>query len=81
MPGLTGKKIRNMTPTERAKKLAELQSELTKIRALTLSGTPGKTSKIKEIRRTIARIHTINREQIIATNSSLTNKKTVNTDA
>ncbi len=63
MPGLTPKKIRGMTPTERTKKLDELRTELTRIRAMTLSGTPGKTSKISEIRRAIARILTINHEE------------------
>ncbi|MHA2408110.1 MAG: 50S ribosomal protein L29, partial [Candidatus Ranarchaeia archaeon] len=63
MPGLTAKKIRDLTPTEREKKLSELRTELTKIRAQTLSGSPGKASKIGNIRRTIARILTVVHEE------------------
>ena len=63
MPGLTEKKTRELTPTEREKKLGELRTELTKIRAQTLSGAQGKASKIKNIRRAIARILTVVHEE------------------
>ncbi len=70
MPGLTAKKIRELTSTEREKKLGELRTELTKIRAQTLSGSPGKASKIGNIRRTIARILTVIHEKRVTLDES-----------
>ncbi|WXG42826.1 MAG: 50S ribosomal protein L29 [Promethearchaeati archaeon SRVP18_Atabeyarchaeia-1] len=57
------KEIRGLTPAERGKKLDELRAELTRSRALrTGGGTVESPGRIKEIRRAIARILTVNRE-------------------
>ena len=63
MPGLNAKKIREMTPGEREKKVEEVQLELSKLRASTLAGAQSKSSKVKELKRTIARIYTIENEE------------------
>jgi len=56
--------IRKMSPEERVKKLSELYAELLRLRAMVASGgsveNPG---RIKALKRTIARILTINREE------------------
>jgi len=53
-----------MTPAEREKKLEELTAELTRMRALrTGAGTVESPGRIKQIRKTIARILTVNGEQ------------------
>jgi large subunit ribosomal protein L29 len=52
---LKAKEIRNMSEEERKKKLEELRLELVKARTVKTG-----SSKIKEIRRMIARILTIN---------------------
>lgn len=56
--------IRKMRPEERAKKLSELYAELSKLRATIASGgsieNPG---RIKALKKTIARILTIQREE------------------
>nr|MDO8135006.1 50S ribosomal protein L29 [Candidatus Njordarchaeum guaymaensis] len=58
------KEIRGMTPAEREKKLEELTAELTRSRALrTGAGTVESPGRIKQIRKTIARILTVNGEQ------------------
>ncbi|RLF15466.1 MAG: 50S ribosomal protein L29 [Thermoprotei archaeon] len=58
------KEIRKMRPEERLEKLNELYAELRRLRAKVASGgaleNPG---RLKEIRRTIARILTIQREE------------------
>jgi len=60
---LTAKEIRKLETAERQKKLKELQIQLIKYRSKVNTGgqieNPG---RIKEIRRTIARINTINHE-------------------
>jgi large subunit ribosomal protein L29 len=57
------KEIRGLTPAERKKKLDELRAELTRSRALrTGGGSVESPGRIKEIRRAIARILTVNRE-------------------
>ncbi|RLE51348.1 MAG: 50S ribosomal protein L29 [Candidatus Methanomethylicota archaeon] len=56
--------IRKMKPEERMKKLAELRAELARVRALAASGTPlDNPMRIRELRRAIARILTIQREE------------------
>ena len=64
MAGLTAKDIRKLTPTEREKKLSELYNEVSSIRIE--SATGGGTEnpyKIRIVRRAIARILTIQREE------------------
>ncbi len=55
--------IRNMNPTERQEELDKLKLELIRERAVaSAGGAPENPGKIKEIRRTIARINTIQKE-------------------
>jgi len=58
------REIREMTSDERRKKLEELQTELSRLRAMVRAGgsiqNPG---RIRELRRTIARILTVMREE------------------
>ncbi len=56
--------IRRMSPEERRKRLEELRAELSRLRALALSrGQLDNPSRIRELRKTIARILTIEREE------------------
>ncbi len=64
MPGLNAKEIRKLTPAERQKKLDELYNEMTSIRIE--SATGGGTEnpyRIRNVRRAIARILTIQHEE------------------
>ena len=64
MAQLTAKDIRKLTPTERDKKLSDLYNEISRIRIE--SATGGGTEnpyKIRIVRRAIARILTIQREE------------------
>ncbi len=58
------REIREMNPDERRRKLEELQTELSRLRAMVRAGgsiqNPG---RIRELRRTIARILTVMREE------------------
>ena len=55
--------IRKMTPEEMNKKLNELKLELSKNKAqVIVGGSPENPGRIREIRKTIARIKTIMRE-------------------
>ncbi len=64
MPIIRVSEIRKMKPEERMKKLAELRAELARVRALAASGTPlDNPMRIRELRRAIARILTIQREE------------------
>lgn len=61
---LRSKDIRSMSKDERAKQLKDLRSELLRQRAITATGgAPENPGKIGELRRTIARILTIQREE------------------
>jgi large subunit ribosomal protein L29 len=63
MARLTAKDVRNLTPTERKKKLDELYNEMSRIRIE--SATGGGTEnpyKIRSVKRAIARILTVERE-------------------
>jgi len=61
---LRSKEIRKMKPDQRQKQLNELTAELLRERALvSAGGAPENPGKSKELRRTIARIHTIIAEQ------------------
>jgi large subunit ribosomal protein L29 len=64
MVRLTAKDVRNLTPTERKKKLDELYDEMSRIRIE--SATGGGTEnpyKIRSVKRAIARILTIEHER------------------
>lgn len=62
------KEIRNMSREEREKRLNELRAELAKLRTMVKAGgTIEKPARIREIRRTIARILTVNNEEISGT--------------
>ncbi|KYH38713.1 MAG: 50S ribosomal protein L29 [Candidatus Bathyarchaeota archaeon B23] len=58
------REIREMSPDERRRRLEELRTELSRMRAMVRAGgaieNPG---KIRELRRTIARILTVMREE------------------
>mgnify|MGYP000261684634 CR=1 FL=1 len=55
--------IRDMTPTERANELEELETELLNSKAVKAAGgAPENPAHIPELKRTIARIKTIQRE-------------------
>ncbi len=56
--------IRDMTPAEREVELEELETELLNAQAIKATGgMPENPSRIKELRRTIARIKTIQQEE------------------
>lgn len=55
--------IRAMKPEERLKKLQELKLELMRLRTQAAMGTLDNPGKIRAIRKTIARILTIQREE------------------
>ena len=56
--------IRDMTPAEREAELDELETELLNTRAVQAAGgAPEDPGRVKELRRTIARLKTIRREE------------------
>jgi len=56
--------LRDMTPEEREDELEELQTELLNAKAVQAAGgAPENPGRIKELRRAIARIKTIQREE------------------
>lgn len=57
------KDLRKMTREERLERLKELRGELMKLRMKARIGTVENPGKIRAIRKTIARILTINREE------------------
>lgn len=68
---LKSKEIRRMSEKERKEKMKELKNELLKMRTLVAGGgTIESPGRIFELRRTIARIHTINREDELNPKSS-----------
>ena len=57
------KEIREMKPANRQKRLQELRTELLKIRGtVAAGGNPESPGRIKEIRKTICRFLTVERE-------------------
>jgi large subunit ribosomal protein L29 len=63
LPILRRRELREMLPEERAKKLTELRTELVSLRTTVASGgTVENPGRIKEIRRTIARLLTVEAE-------------------
>ncbi|HEX68753.1 MAG TPA: 50S ribosomal protein L29 [Candidatus Bathyarchaeota archaeon] len=64
MPILRVKEIREMSSEERRKKLDELRAELMRIRTMIKAGgSIENTSRIRELRKAIARILTIENEE------------------
>ncbi|MEM2897150.1 MAG: 50S ribosomal protein L29 [Candidatus Bathyarchaeia archaeon] len=64
MPILRKREIREMPREERLKKLKELRVELTRLKTtVAAGGALDNPSKIREIRKTIARILTIEKEE------------------
>jgi large subunit ribosomal protein L29 len=61
---IRSRELRDMTPAEREAELEELQTELLNAKAVQAAGgAPDNPGKIKELRRAIARIKTIQREE------------------
>ncbi len=60
---LRKQKIREMSSKERETKLQELKTELLTLRAKTQTGSIESAGRVRELRRTIARILTINKEE------------------
>jgi large subunit ribosomal protein L29 len=66
MPILRLKEIRDMPSEERMKKLTELKTELLRLKTMVKAGgTVENPARIKELRKTIAQILTIEKEQKI----------------
>jgi large subunit ribosomal protein L29 len=63
---LRTKDIRSMSPEERQKKLEELREELVKLRLKAAVGTLENPGAIRAIRKSIARILTVMREEELA---------------
>ena len=64
MPLLRIKDIRSMSSEERKKKLAALKTDLLRLKTIIKAGgTVENSARIKELRKTIARILTIEHEQ------------------
>ena len=64
MPILRKREIRQQLPEEREKKLAELRTELVKLRTtVRAGGNVENVGRVKELRKTIARILTISNEK------------------
>ena len=60
MPILRKRELKQLLPEEREKKLAELRTELVKLRTSVKSGgNVDNVARIREIKRTIARILTV----------------------
>jgi len=63
---LKARDIRKMSPEERMRKLQELREELVKLRLKAAVGTLENPGAIRAIRKTIARILTVMREEELA---------------
>lgn len=63
MPILRKTEIREMTPSEREEKLIELKTELLTLRGKARTGSVESAGHVREIKRTVARILTINKEK------------------
>jgi len=64
MPIIRMKDLRAMSPEDRKKRLTELRTELMRLRTMVKAGgAPESPSQIREIRRTIARILTVENEE------------------
>jgi len=66
MPILRVKEIRDMPSEERKRRLNELKTELVRLKTMIKAGgTVENPARIKELRKTIARILTIEKEQML----------------
>jgi len=64
LPILRKREIRQQLPEEREKKLAEMRTELAKLRTSVRSGgNVDNVARVRELRRAIARILTVNNEK------------------
>ena len=76
MPILRVKEIRDMTSEERVKKLNELRTELMRLRTMVKAGgTIENPSRIRELRKAIARLLTIEHEQKLGIGREKTERK------
>jgi large subunit ribosomal protein L29 len=76
MPILRVKEIRDMPPEERMKKLGELRTELLRLKTMiNAGGTVEDPARIRELRKTIARILTIENEKKIESLKTKTEEK------
>ncbi len=64
MPIMRMKDIRTMSSEDRKKRLTELRTELVRLRTMVKAGgAPENPSQMRELRRTIARIFTVENEE------------------
>jgi len=63
MARLKAKEIRAMSPEERRKRLEELRAELARLRAMAAKGLLDNPGRLREVRKAIARILTVEREE------------------
>jgi len=76
MPILRVKEIRDMTSEERIKKLNELKTELMRLRTMVKAGgTIENPSRIRELRKAIARLLTVEHEQKLGIGREKTERK------
>jgi len=64
MPMLKPSEIRKMSKEERKRRLEELRAELIRLRAQAARGTLENPARVREIRRAVARILTIEGEEL-----------------
>ncbi|MEM3458580.1 MAG: 50S ribosomal protein L29 [Candidatus Bathyarchaeia archaeon] len=76
MPILRVKEIRDMSSEQRMEKLDELKTELVRLKTMVKAGgTIENPARIRELRRTIARILTIENEQKLGLNKEKKEEK------
>jgi large subunit ribosomal protein L29 len=76
MPIIRVKEIREMSPEERRKRLNEFRTELLRLKTMVKAGgTVENPARIKELRRAIARILTIENEQKIEVKTAESKEK------
>lgn len=76
MPIMRVKEIRDIPPEERTKKLNELRTELLRLKTMVKAGgTIENPTRIKALRKTIARILTIEHEQKLGIKKEKTERK------
>jgi large subunit ribosomal protein L29 len=76
MPILRVKEIRDMPSEERMKKLGELRTEVLRLKTMIKAGgTVENPARVRELRKTIARIFTIENEQKIESRKTKTEEK------
>lgn len=64
MPILRKKEINEMSPEDRGKKLAELRTELSRLRTMvSAGGSIENPMRIRDLRRTIARLMTVEQRE------------------